>query len=84
MANHYKIKVHIEIIESEAETQDTPVETGPGEFELVLDEQQAISIDACEQALLQVNYPAVRAALAQHLTRLSKKKPLPKRARPTA
>jgi hypothetical protein len=48
---------------------------GPGEFELVLDEKQAISIDDCEQALLRTNYPAVRAALAEHLSAMSKKKP---------
>lgn len=76
MAKNYKIKVHIEIVESEEETQDEPLETGPGQFELVLDENQALSIDDCEQALLRTNYPAVRAALAQHLTAMSKKKPV--------
>ncbi len=78
MAKNYKIKVHIEIVESEAEVQSEPLETGAGEFELVLDESQALSIDECEQAVLRANYPAVRAALAQHLTAMSKKKPMSK------
>jgi hypothetical protein len=76
MAKNYKIKVQIEIVESEEEIQDEPLETGPGQFELVLDENQALSIDDCEQALLRTNYPAVRAALAQHLAAMSKKKPV--------
>lgn len=75
MTQNYKIKVHIEIIESDQEIQGEPVEAGPGQFELVLNESQALSIDECENALLRVNYPAVRAALAEHLTVLSKKKP---------
>jgi hypothetical protein len=75
MVKNYKIKVHIAIVESEEATQDAPHETGPDQFELVLDEKQALSIDDCEQALLRTDYPAVRAALAQHLTAMSKKKP---------
>ena len=35
--------------------------------------EQAESIDDCEQALLAVNYPAMRAAISQHLEQLSKK-----------
>jgi hypothetical protein len=76
MAKNYKIKVHVEIVESEEETQEYPLETSPGQFELVMDENQALSIDDCEQALLRTNYPAVRAALVQHLTAMSKKKPV--------
>jgi hypothetical protein len=63
-------------VESEEETQEYPLETSPGQFELVMDENQALSIDDCEQALLRTNYPAVRAALVQHLTAMSKKKPV--------
>ena len=65
MTQNYKIKVHIEIIESDQETQGEPVEAGSGQFELVLNESQALSIDECENALLRANYPAVRAALAE-------------------
>ncbi|MCP4528958.1 MAG: hypothetical protein GY833_24065 [Aestuariibacter sp.] len=76
MAKNYKIKVHVEIVESEEETQEEPLEISPGQFELVMNENQALSIDDCEQALLRTNYPAVRAALVQHLTAMSKKKPV--------
>jgi len=74
MGKNYKIKVQIEIVESTEEIQDEPQEVGAGQFELVLDEKQALSIDDCEQALLRTNYPAVRAALAAHLSAMSKKK----------
>lgn len=76
MAKNYKIKVHVEIVESDETLQDEPQEMGPGQFELVLSENQALSIDDCEQALLRTHYPAVRAALAAHLSAMSKKKPV--------
>lgn len=81
MAKNYKIKVHIEIVESDEEIQGEPQELGAGQFELVVDEKHALSIDDCEQALLRTNYPAVRAALAAHLSAMSKKKP-PSRREP--
>jgi hypothetical protein len=75
MVKNYKIKVQIEIVESAEALQAEPQEAGPGQFELVVDEKQAISIDDCEQAVLRTNYPAVRTALAAHLSAMSKKKP---------
>ena len=74
MAKNYKIKVNVEITESDQEVEAEVVETEEGQFELVISEDQAISIDECEQALLRTNYPAIRAAIAKHLTELSKKK----------
>lgn len=74
MAKNYKIKVKVEIVESEQEIGEAPVQTDGGQFEWVISAGQAMSIDQCEQALLQTNYPALRAALAEHLTELSKKK----------
>jgi hypothetical protein len=49
------------------------IQTEAGQFELVISEEQAMSIDECEQALLRTNYPAIRGAIAKHLTELSKK-----------
>jgi hypothetical protein len=42
-----------------------------GQFQRVITAQEAISLDACEQALLAVNYPALRHALAEHFKRVS-------------
>jgi hypothetical protein len=74
MAKNYKIKVKVEIVESEQDPTESHIETEDGQFELVISEAQALSIDDCEQALLRTNYPAIRAALANHLSEISKKK----------
>ena len=74
MGKNYKIKVKVEIVESEQELTESHIETEDGQFELVISEAQAVSIDDCEQALLRTNYPAIRAAIANHLSELSKKK----------
>ena len=74
MAKNYKIKIKVEIVESEQDPTDSHLETGDGQFELVISEAQALSIDDCEQAVLQTNYPAIRAAIANHLSEISKKK----------
>jgi hypothetical protein len=73
--SRYRIKVHVEIEESDHALHRAPLEQADGSFELVLSERQASSIDDCEQALLRTNYAAVRQAIAAHLSSLSKKKP---------
>jgi ATP-dependent Zn protease len=74
----YEIKIDIKVNEispTESEMKE-PVKTREGGFKITLSEETASSIDKCEQAFLKLNYTAVREALAQHLTELSKKKPL--------
>lgn len=78
MAKNYKIKVKVEIVESDQEAEVDLIRTEDGQFELVITEEQAVSIDECEQVLLRTNYPAIRAAIAKHLTELSKKNCSPK------
>lgn len=75
--SNYKIRVHVEIVECDAPVQKEPVQVPDGAFELNISSKQAESIDDCEQALLQANYPAIRDALAKHLAQVSKKKPKP-------
>jgi hypothetical protein len=74
--SRYKIRVHIEMLPCDDAPTDTPVKEQDGSLSLVLSETDAISIDACEQALLQTTYPTLREALSTHLSELSKKKPL--------
>jgi hypothetical protein len=47
-----------------------------GSFAMTLSEQNAISIDKCENAILRTAYPTIRDAIAKHLTEVSKKKPM--------
>lgn len=72
----YNIRVHIEMIPCDDAPTATPVKEQDGHLSLVLSETDAISIDACEQALLQTTYPTLRETLSTHLRELSKKKPL--------
>lgn len=70
----YEISVEIKIKECDGVVDTNPVEQADGSFRLVIANQTASSIDACEQALLRTNYAAVRQAIATHLSAVSKKK----------
>jgi hypothetical protein len=70
---NYQIRVHVEIVESHESVGRVPVKGPDGSFTLQISEADAISIDQCEQALLQTNYEAIREALSAHLTIASKK-----------
>ena len=72
----HRIRVKVEIIECDGVAPElaTPQQLGAGEFELNIADAVAGSIDACEQALLATNYPALRDALSQHLAAWSKKR----------
>ena len=72
MANNYKVKVQVEIAACGDDIDDAPIRSGVGAFEYVISAEQAHSIDACEQRLLQTNYAALRDALAHHLEAVSR------------
>ncbi len=71
MANNYKVKVQVEIAACGDDVDDAPTKSGVGAFEHVISAEQAHSIDACEQRLLQTNYAALRDAFAHHLNAVS-------------
>ncbi len=74
------IKINISVGFNETEesvTQNDSVERmDDGSFKLVLDYQDKFNIDRLESALLQTSYPALRAALSEHLEQTTKKKPV--------
>jgi hypothetical protein len=70
----YKVRVKVEIVETDAATETDVEQHEDGSFELVMSEAQAISIDDCEESLLRANFPAIREAISKHLTEISKKK----------
>ena len=72
MADNYKVKVHIEIVECADAATDAPSKEGIGTFEHIISSEQAHSIDACEQALLQTNHAALRDAFAHYLSAVSR------------
>lgn len=70
----YKIKVNVEIVEcTDAELSDL-IKKKDGCFEMNIREEEAVSIDKCEKALLRTNYEAIRDAISRHLTEVSKKR----------
>lgn len=74
--SRYKIRVHIEMTPCDDAPTEAPVKEHDGDLSMVISETDALSIDACEQALLQTTYPTLRETLSTHLSELSKKKPM--------
>jgi len=70
---NYKLQVEIKIVECDEPEMSEPLALPEGGFSFNISSERAESIDECEQALLTVNAPAVRAALAKHLEAMSKK-----------
>lgn len=72
--SNYKIKVHVEIVECDEKNGKAAEPQDDGNFSMIINERDAISIDNSERALLETAYPAIRKALAEHLENVSKKK----------
>lgn len=72
----YRIRTQVVIEEVEGPEGTSEVcQQADGGFETMLSEADATSIDKSEQAILQTCWPAMREALARHLTAVSQKKP---------
>ena len=72
----YKIKVNIELVEcKEMEEEGDLIKNKNGGFSMTISEQDAVSIDKCESAVLKTAYPSIREALSDHLSEISKKSP---------
>jgi len=69
---NYRVKVDIKF-EACQDSPNSEVVNNDGAFEMIIDGNEAASIDACEQALLKTNFPALREAISKHLTDISKK-----------
>lgn len=72
MANDYKVKVQVEIVECTDDVVDALSREGIGTFERIMSAEQAHCIDVCEQILLQTNYAALRDTFAHHLSAISR------------
>ena len=75
--SRYKMRIHVEMIPCDEAPTSEPVKAEDGSVSRILSETDAMSIDACEQALLQTTYPTLRETLATHLSEIAKKKPKP-------
>lgn len=70
--SNYEIKIQVEIRTTDQDVTPDATPSDDGSFRLVIDRDSGQSIDHCEQALLTVNYPAIREALSRHLSEMSK------------
>jgi hypothetical protein len=74
MMKNTKIKIKIELFETDDPLQNDPLKSCDGSFSMVVDKSKAISIDQIEKSVLTANWPAIRDAITQHLAEISKKK----------
>jgi predicted transcriptional regulator len=74
----YEIKVKVELVECEEKEQHVPTRQQDGSFTMRINEEEAISIDKCEGAVLRTAWPTIREAISKHLSEVSKKKPMKK------
>ena len=69
---NYEINIQVDIRATEQDVTQSATPSADGSFRLVIGGASGRSIDQCEQALLAVNYPAIREALSRHLSELSR------------
>ncbi len=70
--SNYEIVIKIDIQKTESLTSNGVKKCRDGRFRIVIPQESAQSIDMCEKALLNTNYPALREALSGHLSEISK------------
>jgi len=64
---NYEIKIQVDISATEHDVTPSATPSADGGFRIVIGGESGRSIDPCAQALLAVNYPALREALSRHL-----------------
>ena len=70
----YKINIKIEMTECETQKNaGVPFKNRDGSQSMIIHESDAANIDKCENSVLRVAHPAIRDALAIHLTEFSEK-----------
>ncbi len=74
----YKIQVKVELVECEDDKERDLKQEKDGSFSMTINEQDAMSIDNCERAILLTAHPTIRDAISKHLSGISKKKPVKK------
>ena len=70
--SNYEIQLHIQIRPTDDDVTEEAQQDGNGRFRTVVSGATGQSIDACEQALLGLKYPALREALSRHLSEVTR------------
>ena len=69
---NYEINIQVDIRPTEQDVTPEATPSNDGGFRIVINRESGQSIDQGEQALLAVNYPAIREALSRHLSEVSR------------
>ncbi len=70
----FMINVNIDLTECPEEVEiNSVVKNSDGSLSMAIDLNDAINIDKCENAVLQVVYPSIRSTLTDHLSEVSEK-----------
>ncbi|MEZ4706727.1 MAG: hypothetical protein R3A44_05960 [Caldilineaceae bacterium] len=69
----YKIRVKIELFESQESPEGEISNPAPGVYEQVVSQEMGESIDGCEEQLIPLMYAAMRASLASHWSQSSQR-----------
>ena len=69
---NYEITIQVDIRPTEQDVTQSATPSADGSFRLVIGGASGRSIDQCEQAVLAVNYPAIREVLSRHLSEVSR------------
>jgi hypothetical protein len=69
---NYEINIQVDLRATEQAVTPDATPSDDGSFRIVIDGASGQSIDQCEQALLAVNYPAIREALSRHLSEVAR------------
>ena len=70
--SNYEIQIHIQIRPTDDDVTEEAQQDDAGRFRTVVSRGIGQSIDACEQALLGLNYSALRDTLSRHLSEVSR------------
>jgi len=68
---NYEIQIQVTIRETDADVSPAAQQSVDGSFRTVVSGVSGQNIDACEQAVLAVNYPALREALSRHFSEVA-------------
>ena len=69
--SNYEITIQVDMRETEQEVTQGAQHSTDGRFRIVISREAGQSIDHGEQAVLAVNYPALREALSRHFSKVS-------------
>jgi hypothetical protein len=69
---NYEINIQVDIRPTEQDVTPEATPSNDSGFRIVINRESGQSIDQGEQALLAVNYPAIREALSRHLSEVSR------------